>query len=108
MHVIEHIGRDRYGDPLDPAGAVNAARELKRVLALGGKLYLTAPVGRERVCFNAHRVFSPHTLQNLMPGLTLTEFSWVGDDGAFHERGKPSDALGLDYGCGLYVFEKAQ
>lgn len=106
MHVIEHIGLGRYGDPLDPAGAAKAAGELQRVLAPGGKLYLTAPVGRERVCFNAHRVFSPHTFQKLMPSLTLTEFSWVGDDGAFHERGEQIDAAGLDYGCGLYVFEK--
>lgn len=108
MHVIEHIGLGRYGDPLDPAGAAKAASELERVLAPGGKLYLTAPVGRERVCFNAHRVFSPYTFQKLMPSLVLKEFSWVDDDGAFHERGDQADAAGLDYGCGLYVFEKKQ
>lgn len=108
MHVVEHIGLGRYGDPLDPAGAAKAVGELSRVLAPGGKLYLTAPVGRERVCFNAHRVFSPHTFQKLMPGLTLKEFSWVGDDGAFNEHGEQADAAGLDYGCGLYIFEKTQ
>jgi SAM-dependent methyltransferase len=108
MHVIEHIGLGRYGDPLDPAGAAKAASELQRVLAPGGRLYLTAPVGRERVCFNAHRVFSPYTFQALMPGLQLKEFSWVGDDGTFHERGEQADAASLDYGCGLYIFEKTQ
>ena len=108
MHVIEHIGLGRYGDPLDPAGTAKAASELQRVLAFGGKLYLTAPVGRERVCFNAHRVFSPYTFQKLMPSLTLKEFSWVGDDGAFHEHSEQADAAGLDYGCGLYIFEKTQ
>lgn len=108
MHVIEHIGLGRYGDPLDPSGAAKAAGELQRVLASGGKLYLTAPVGRERVCFNAHRVFSPYTFQKLMPNLTLLEFSWVSDDGVFHERGEQADAAELDYGCGMYVFEKTQ
>ena len=108
IHVIEHIGLGRYGDPLDPAGAASAAGELWRVLAPGGKLYLTAPVGRERVCFNAHRVFSPYTFQKLMPALTLLEFSWVGDDGTFHERGDQADAAVCDYGCGMYVFEKTQ
>jgi SAM-dependent methyltransferase len=106
MHVIEHIGLGRYGDPLNPAGVAKAAGELQRVLAPGGTLYLTAPVGRERVCFNAHRVFSPYTFEKLMPGLKLMEFSWVGDDGTFHERSKQFDAAGLDYGCGMYVFEK--
>jgi SAM-dependent methyltransferase len=108
MHVIEHIGLGRYGDPLDSAGADKAAAEIQRVLAPGGTLYLTAPVGRERVCFNAHRVFSPYTFQKLMPGLILLEFSWVSDDGTFYERGEQADAVGLDYGCGMYVFGKSQ
>src|SRR4051812_43996008 len=56
LHVIEHIGLGRYGDPIDPEGSARAARELARVLAPGGRLYLSVPVGRERTCFNAHRV----------------------------------------------------
>ena len=106
LHVIEHIGLGRYGDPIDPAGATKAALELQRVLAPGGKLYLTAPIGRERVCFNAHRVFSPYSFQNLMTDLHLKEFSLVNDVGAFCEFGEQADAIDLDYGCGLYVFEK--
>lgn len=108
MHVIEHVGLGRYGDPIDPAGAARAALELERVLAPYGRLYLTAPVGRERVCFNAHRVFSPYAFQKLMPGLKLKEFSWIDDDGAFHECGEQADAIDLDYGCGFYLFEKIQ
>ena len=36
MHVIEHVGLGRYGDPLDPLGDLKAARELQRVLSTGG------------------------------------------------------------------------
>lgn len=36
MHVIEHIGLERYGDPFDPQGDLKAMRELIRVLAPGG------------------------------------------------------------------------
>jgi len=41
LHVIEHIGLGRYGDPLDPLGSVKAALELERVLKVGSKLFLS-------------------------------------------------------------------
>ena len=46
LHVIEHIGLGRYGDPIDPYGSQKAAVELTRVLAPGGSLYLSLPIGR--------------------------------------------------------------
>ncbi len=106
MHVLEHIGLGRYGDPIDPDGARKAAAELVRVLSRGGRLYLTTPVGRERVCFNAHRIFSPTGLIDLLSGLSLRAFSWVDDVGQYHFEGQPSDALESEYSCGFYEFEK--
>ncbi|MBI3704986.1 MAG: DUF268 domain-containing protein, partial [Rhizobiales bacterium] len=47
LHVIEHIGLGRYGDPIDPSGSIAGLHELERVLAPGGRLYLSTPVGRE-------------------------------------------------------------
>src|SRR5436853_180080 len=38
MHVVEHIGLGRYGDPLDPNGDLKAIAELRRVLAPAGTL----------------------------------------------------------------------
>ncbi|MGA2030503.1 MAG: DUF268 domain-containing protein, partial [Verrucomicrobiota bacterium] len=32
MHVVEHVGLGRYGDPLDPNGDLKAMNELERVL----------------------------------------------------------------------------
>jgi SAM-dependent methyltransferase len=103
LHVIEHIGLGRYGDPIDPQGSAKAARELARVLAPGGRLYVSAPVGRARVCFNAHRVFDPEALPRMFPGLRRTSFGYVDDAGAFHPDAEPAAAAGSDYACGMYV-----
>lgn len=106
LHVIEHIGLGRYGDPLDPHGSVKAASELQRVLKPGGRLYLSVPVGRERVCFNAHRVFAPETIPTLFPQLELLNFSYVSDEGLFYADQQFSNAAVSEYACGMFVFEK--
>ena len=59
LHAVEHFGLGRYGDPIHPDGWRRAAEALARVLAPGGRLYFSVPIGRERLVFNAHRVFSP-------------------------------------------------
>lgn len=104
LHVIEHIGLGRYGDPLDTLGARRAALELQRVVADGGKLYLSTPIGRERVCFNAHRVFSVATILAMFSELRLTEFSYVDDEGVLHQGVSPDRVPELDYGCGFFEF----
>jgi SAM-dependent methyltransferase len=106
LHVIEHIGLGRYGDPLDVAGDVKAARELARVLAPGGRLYLVTPIGRPRIEFNAHRVFAPEAVAAMMPELRLVSFSAVDDQYRFHERVQPADFRQADYACGMYEFER--
>lgn len=107
LHVIEHIGLGRYGEPLDPAGSRKAAAQLARVLAPEGRLYLSVPVGRERTCFNAHRVFDPQTVLALFAPLTLVAFALVDDEGRFHEPARLDAAHGLDYGCGMFELARA-
>lgn len=104
MHVIEHVGLGRYGDPLDPLGTERALRELCRVVAPGGVLYVSLPVGRPRVAFNAHRVTAPDEVVKLAAGqgLQLVRFAHVDDDGRFHDPSRPSDAASLEYGLGCY------
>lgn len=107
LHVIEHIGLGRYGDPINPQGSLQAAAELQRVARTGGRLYLSLPVGRERVCFNAHRIHAPQTVLSMFPQMKLVEFSYVDDLGQFHQSASPAQAEGLDYGCGMFLFEKS-
>ncbi len=106
LHVIEHIGLARYGDPMDPDGWRKGLAELQRVLAPGGQLLLGTPCGRSRVVFHAHRVFDPAQIVGALPELKLQEFSLIrdGDSTAWHENVSLTAAQGLDYGCGLFVF----
>jgi SAM-dependent methyltransferase len=106
LHVIEHIGLGRYGDPLDPNGARQAAAELQRTVAHGGHLYLSTPIGRERICFNAHRVFAPETIVSLFDKLDLVEFSYVSDDGSLLNDTLLADFPAMSYACGLFKFRK--
>lgn len=102
LHVAEHIGLGRYGDPIDPEGTVKACRELARVLAPGGNLFFAMPVGRERVCFNGHRVHAPAKVPAMFPGLELVEFAGVDDAGVFKRHRKPEELDGSHYACGIY------
>jgi len=109
MHVIEHIGLGRYGDPFDIDGDRKAARELSRVLAPEGRLIVVFPVGRPRIQYNAHRIYSHEQALELFSGLRLLECALIPDGPA--EDGlikNPSSDLIMaqSYGCGCYVFSK--
>jgi SAM-dependent methyltransferase len=104
LHVAEHIGLGRYGDPLDADGTRKAATELARVLRPGGQLLFSGPVGRPRVCFNAHRIHSPEQIIAMFPELELVEFSGVDDAGAFRRGRAPEELNGARYACGLFRF----
>lgn len=106
LHVIEHIGLGRYGDPIDVLGSVKAALELQRVVSRGGNLFVSLPIGRERICFNAHRVHSPNSVLEMFPNMKLIEFSYVDDNGQYFENKSLDNAIGLEYGCGLFYFQK--
>lgn len=106
LHVAEHIGLGRYGDPIDPAGTKKATRELTKILAPGGTLYFSLPVGRPRVCFNAHRIHSPRQILDYFSDLTLIEFSAITDDGAFIQNIEYARLEDSYYSCGLFRFMK--
>jgi SAM-dependent methyltransferase len=106
LHVIEHIGLGRYGDQLDLFGSKKGAEELIRVLAPGGRLYISTPIGRPRICFNAHIIRTPLQVMELFEGLVLVEFSTIDDNRRFIENANPNDFSNSDYACGLFIFSK--
>lgn len=102
LHVVEHIGLGRYGDELNPLGTRHACAELARVLAPGGSLFLSLPVGEPRLSFNAHRIHAPRQPLAYCAGLELVEFSAVDDHGRLQIHAD-LDTLGRErYACGLY------
>lgn len=107
LHVIEHVGLGRYGDPVTPHGSRKAAQELTRVLAPKGRLLVGIPIGRERVAFNAHRVLSPLTVATWFSELNLVEFSVVTDEGKFRRNSTLEDYVEEEYACGLFLFERS-
>jgi hypothetical protein len=106
LHAVEHFGLGRYGDPVDPQGSFKMMRALARVLKPGGRLYFSVPVGRERLEFNAHRVFAPSTVVAAFSPLRLASFAAVDDRGAFHDPCTIDQMEGAQYGCGLFELTK--
>jgi hypothetical protein len=107
LHAAEHFGLGRYSDPIDPDSCFKFMHALENVLAPGGKLYFSVPVGRERVEFNAHRVFSPLTIIEQFSQLRLESFSVVGDDGLLHQNTQAQELPDSEMACGLFEFTKA-
>jgi SAM-dependent methyltransferase len=104
LHTAEHIGLGRYGDPIDPLGTEKCLAELKRVLAPGGRLLFSMPVGQQRTEFNSQRIWNPSRPPELMNGLELIEFSAVNSRGEFLQNIQPQAVADERYACGLYEF----
>lgn len=109
MHVVEHVGLGRYGDPMDAEGDLKAIAELKRVLANDGTLLFVVPVGRPRIMFNAHRIYSFEQVVAYFKGLELLEFSLIPDDerdGGLIRNAAPEMVKNQSYACGCFRFKK--
>ena len=109
MHVIEHIGLGRYGDPINQNGDKFAINEIKRVLAKNGNLLFVTPLGKKKIYFNAHRVYSYEDIINYFKELKLVEFSLIEDNGfekGIIENADPALVKNNDYACGCFWFQK--
>ncbi len=109
MHVVEHVGLGRYGDPVDAEGDRKAMRELARVVAPGGDLLFVVPVGRERVAFNAHRVYSCERVLRAFAGFDLVRLDLIPDDAraaGMIEDATPAQVNAQRLGCGCFWFKR--
>jgi hypothetical protein len=107
LHALEHFGLGRYGDPIDPVGHLKGLAALHALLEPGGMLYLSVPMGPQRIEFNAHRVFSAaYLLELVRDRFDIEAFSYVDDKGDLHEEVALADAdiaanYGCNYGCAI-------
>lgn len=109
MHTMEHVGLGRYGDPIDPNADLKAISELKRVLSPGGSLLFVTPIGRPKLMFNAHRIYSFEQIMSYFSDLKLEEFSLIPDDSI--KTGMITNATKeladkQKYSCGCFWFKK--
>ena len=107
MHTVEHVGLGRYGEPIDPSGDLKAIDELKRVLAVGGSLLFVVPIGKPKICYNAHRIYSYKQIREYFSELNLKEFSLIPENsGGIIEHATEEQADAENYGCGCFWFTK--
>ncbi len=106
MHVIEHIGLGRYGDPLDYDGDKKAAAELVRVMRQSGDLLIVLPIADTPcICFNAHRIYSYRQVLEMFDSCELIQFSLIRGMQYIHNA-KEADTAGSCYDCGCFHFRK--
>jgi len=112
LHALEHFGLGRYGDPIDPKGYELGICNMSKILRPKGTFYLSVPVGIERVEFNAHRVFNPHTIVNIALHYQLTLRSLIlfsADDGLREVELTDEILSSINqnrYALGIFIFIK--
>jgi hypothetical protein len=106
LSVAEHIGLGRYGDLLDPFGTKRACKELSRTLSPNGNLYFSVPVGKARLCFNAHRIHSPQSIIEYFSDLQLVELSGIDDNGHLIRNIDVHVLENSGFAFGLFQFRK--
>ena len=66
----------------------------------------SVPLGKPRVCFNAHRIHSPQQILDYFYDLEPIRFSGVDDSGTFRQDMDPDDIADASYACGLFHLVK--
>ncbi len=115
LHALEHFGLGRYGEPIDPEGHLKGFKNITKMLKTGGKFYFSVPMGRQRIEFNAHRVFGmPYLLKMVSENYDIISFSYIEDCGHFHKdvdltrisEEKINKSFDCKYGCALFELRK--
>lgn len=110
FHALEHFGLGRYGDKIEPDAYLKVIRNIQRVIKPGGHVYIGVPVGpKDKLIFNAHRVFAIQTIIKLFDKMDLQDIAIVRTANAYAENIE-EEQYGLvdNYSCGLFEFIKKQ
>lgn len=91
-------------------------QNISALLSRGGTVYFNIPVGRQRIAFDAHRIFPIHTIMQLYEDkeFQLHELLYVDDRDCMNYNANLSNfdivhSLSLDLGCKiLFKLKKVQ
>jgi hypothetical protein len=113
LHTLEHMGLGRYGDTIDFDGWARGFDNLTGLLSPGGKMYLSVPTGvKQRVVFNAHRVFSlPYLREFVGQRLSIDRVVFLDDhdqlfDDVDLESPDAQNSFDADYGLSIWFLSK--
>ena len=110
LHTIEHFGLGRYADPINPSGYIVGLRNIVKFLEPNGIFYLSTPIGKERVDFNANRVFNPNTIIEILntEGLTLEKAIILTQNSNYLEVNQEDliNYANENYNLGIFIFRK--
>lgn len=98
---LEHFGLGRFGDSIDPLACFKAFDAISRKVRKGGNIYISVPVGEDRLEFHAHRRFSPETIVKSFEQFDLVEYSMITPTGIIKNA-----VLNENKGTGLFMFRK--
>jgi hypothetical protein len=111
LHTIEHFGLGRYADPVGVDLWKVGLKNIWDIVDFGGLLYLSTPIGRQRIVYNAHRVFQPSSILSQLIDSELIDFAYIDDSGNFNNG--PLDISQIDdmaanfsYGLGIFTIMK--
>lgn len=94
---------------IDPEACFKCFDNIQKKLKKDGDLYTSVPVGKERVEFNAHRVFYANTVVECFAQLVLLEFSCATEDGIEYDveiHKYDNDIHNGEFRYGLFHFVK--
>lgn len=112
LHALEHFGLGRYGDPICYDGYLLGFQNIHKMLKPHGTFYFSVPLGKQRVEFHAHRVFSlKFLLEMIAPYYEIKSFSYIDDNNVFHGNVDISEEkiiknCGCHWGCAVFELIK--
>jgi hypothetical protein len=111
LHTLEHIGLGRYNDPLGTELWKIGLKNIWSLVKPGGVLYLSVPIGKQKIMFNAHRVYNTTTIINEISNAKLIDFAFIGDTTSLQIGPTDSKEIynltkNFNYGLGIFTFKK--
>ncbi|CAN2231295.1 DUF268 domain-containing protein [Candidatus Planktophila versatilis] len=107
LHSIEHFGLGRYGDTVQLDGHEMGLRNISNCVRSKGVLYVSFPIGVDRVEFNSQRILDPVWPLEILNGFALEEFVLIPWRGNPVYNLKPSDVdVSVKGQAGLYKFRR--